>query len=354
MTSSISRGFTTRRIKQFTRSSEPDHPIMPRSNLQKISMASLRDKISAPIKLNHATNVLAYSAPDIYPQSATSTKSSFLKSDDDLSDSAHTHTSSPPTSPDIDEAPDRCLSPEPNHLSCYFTADNSTTSPVTTHKPSPLAEAPLVPSRAPSHTKKTYDSRVREQSVAGRASVQSQRTISTKASFNFSQPRSRSTSVSSVSVPPSPSSYAKKRPQVTVPPTSINHSIPSATTASPASPPRQRSLRHVETAIESSPARTSHRAEFSQSHSHHPFGQELAQVTEIAEEYGVKEKLNDEYAAEEREMAAMGLCKFSADDYLKEIKGFFVTFYGVEPVDYEPATPAPSAVAAVAPASAWI
>lgn len=59
----------------------------------------------------------------------------------------------------------------------------------------------------------------------------------------------------------------------------------------------------------------------------------------------MKEKLN-EYAAEEQEMAAMGLCKFSADDYLKEIKGFFVTFYGVEPV--EPATPA------AAPASAWI
>lgn len=339
MSSSISRAFTTRRIKQFSQSSEPDHPIMPRSNLQKVSMASLRHKISAPVKLIHTTNVLAYNAPDLYPQSATSTKSSFLKSDDDLSDSAHTHTSSPPTSPDIDEAPDRCLSPEPNHLSCYFTADNSTTSPVTTHKPSPLAEAPLVPSRAPSHAKKTYDSRVREQSVAGRSSVQSQRTISTKASFNFSQPRSRSTSVSSVSVPASPSSYAKKRPQVTVPPTSVSHSIPSATN-SPASPPRQRSQRQAETV--ESPAR-SHRAEFSQSH--HPFGQELAQVTEIAEEYGVKEKLN-EYAAEEQEMAAMGLCKFSADDYLKEIKGFFVTFYGVEPV--EPATPA------AAPASAWI
>ncbi|KAJ4421667.1 hypothetical protein N0V85_000052 [Neurospora sp. IMI 360204] len=298
-------------------------------------MASLRHKISAPVKLIHTTNVLAYNAPDLYPQSATSTKSAFQKSDDDLSDSAHTHTSSPPTSPDIDEAPDRCPSPQPNHLSCYFTAENSTTSPVTTYKPSPLAEAPLVPSRAPSHTNKSYDSRVREQSVAGRSSVH---TISRKASFSFSQPRSRSTSVSSVSTPVSPSSYAKKRPQVSIPP-SVSRSISSAT-ASPASTPIQRQQRQPE--IVESPAR-SHRAEFSQSH--HPFGQELAQVTEIAEEYGVKEKLN-EFAAEEQEMAATGLCKFSADDYLKEIRGFFVTFYGVEPV--EPITPA------AAPASAWI
>lgn len=344
MSSSISRAFTTRRIKQFSKDSEPDHPIQPRSNLQKVSMANLRHKISAPVKLIHTTNVLAYNAPDLYPQSATSTKSSFLKSDDDLSDSANTQASSPPTSPDIDQAPDRCLSPEPNHLSCYFTAETSTTSPVATQKPSPLVDAPLVPSRAPSHTKKTYDSRVRDQSVAGRSSVQSQRTISTKASFNFSQPRSRSTSVSSNSTPASPSSYAKKRPQVSVPPTVSQHSIPSAT-ASPASPPRQRSQRQAE--FVESPARSSHRAEFSQSH--HPFGQELAQVTEIAEEYGVKEKLN-EYAAEEQEMAGMGLCKFSADDYMKEIKGFFVTFYGVEPI--EPVTPVAAPTAA--PASVWI
>lgn len=72
-------------------------------------------------------------------------------------------------------------------------------------------------------------------------------------------------------------------------------------------------------------------------------------MTEIAEEYGVKEKLN-EFAVEEQEMAAMGLCRFSADDYLKEIKGFFVTFYDVEPI--EPVTPV--AASAAAPATAWI
>jgi hypothetical protein len=68
----------------------------------------------------------------------------------------------------------------------------------------------------------------------------------------------------------------------------------------------------------------SHRKEFSQAQ--HPFGPELAQVTEIAEEYGIKEQLN-EVAAEEQELAAKGLSKFSANDYLNEIHGLFTNFF---------------------------
>jgi len=69
----------------------------------------------------------------------------------------------------------------------------------------------------------------------------------------------------------------------------------------------------------------SHRKDFSQAQ--HPFGPELAQVTEIAEEYGIKEQLN-ETGAEEQELAAKGLSKFSADDYLNEIHGLFTNFFG--------------------------
>jgi len=68
----------------------------------------------------------------------------------------------------------------------------------------------------------------------------------------------------------------------------------------------------------------SHRKEFSQVQ--HPFGPELAQVTEIAEEYGIKEQLN-EVAADEQELAAKGLSKFSANDYLSEIQGLFASFF---------------------------
>jgi len=48
----------------------------------------------------------------------------------------------------------------------------------------------------------------------------------------------------------------------------------------------------------------------------HPFGRELAQVDEIAEEFGGAKALLDE---EEQEMLSKGLCKFAAEDYLNEI-----------------------------------
>jgi len=52
----------------------------------------------------------------------------------------------------------------------------------------------------------------------------------------------------------------------------------------------------------------------------------LAQVSEIAEEYGVKEKLN-ELETEEKELVAKGLVKFSADDYLSEINSLIASFF---------------------------
>ncbi|KAI9813375.1 MAG: hypothetical protein M1832_006334 [Thelocarpon impressellum] len=49
----------------------------------------------------------------------------------------------------------------------------------------------------------------------------------------------------------------------------------------------------------------------------HPFGRELAQVNELAEEYGVSGGVADE---EERLLAQKGLLKFGAADYLAEIQ----------------------------------
>ena len=70
-----------------------------------------------------------------------------------------------------------------------------------------------------------------------------------------------------------------------------------------------------------------HKKEYSESQ--HPFGQELAQVTELAEEYGFKERL-DVVGEEEQELASLGLFKFSAEDYLSEIRDIFTCFF-VEP-----------------------
>lgn len=63
----------------------------------------------------------------------------------------------------------------------------------------------------------------------------------------------------------------------------------------------------------------------------HPFGDELAKVSEIAEEFGIKEKMQviDE---EEQELISRGLFKFCAEDYMKEIHGLFVSaFHDTKP-----------------------
>lgn len=52
----------------------------------------------------------------------------------------------------------------------------------------------------------------------------------------------------------------------------------------------------------------------------HPFGNELAQVNEVAEEFGGSLALLDD---EEEEMRIKGLKKFSADDYVSEILGLW-------------------------------
>lgn len=55
----------------------------------------------------------------------------------------------------------------------------------------------------------------------------------------------------------------------------------------------------------------------------HPFGAELAQVNELAEEIGANEAtLLDE---EEQYLVDNGLCKFTVDDYVSEIESYFGT-----------------------------
>lgn len=52
----------------------------------------------------------------------------------------------------------------------------------------------------------------------------------------------------------------------------------------------------------------------------HPFGRELAQVNEVAEEFGATSAVLDE---EEQEILNKGLCKFGVDDYINEIAGLY-------------------------------
>jgi len=52
----------------------------------------------------------------------------------------------------------------------------------------------------------------------------------------------------------------------------------------------------------------------------HPFGNELAQVNEIAEEYGATARSLDE---EEQEILSKGFYKFRVEEYLDEIAGLY-------------------------------
>ncbi|RYP92488.1 hypothetical protein DL770_001354 [Monosporascus sp. CRB-9-2] len=281
---SLARALTTRRAKQPS----TDMRIIPqRSNTTRSHAysGSIRNKISSPVELTHTTNMLAYNAPDLYPQSASSTTS---KSDDE-SESPRTSSSSVPTSPDISSVDDR---PGTNHLSCYFTVPGQ-------KLPAIDSEPPVIPKRSPSHTKKASFERMMNKPP--RPPHQSSNSVSTKASFALSRSSSTPTKAHAASA-----SLSRKG------------SVPSVhSTASVASP----------VATRSSP---SQRKAAGRMENKHPFGLELAQVTEIAEDYGVKEKLSviDE---EEQELISRGLYRFRPEDYMSEIQGLFSTFFGSEP-----------------------
>ncbi|GAB1311243.1 hypothetical protein MFIFM68171_01453 [Madurella fahalii] len=302
---SIARAFTTRRVKQSLQTADLEQASQ-RSNMKKGSVGSIRHKISSPVELIHTTNMLSYNAPDINLKTASSTGSSH-RSDDDMSDS-HTTGSTPPTSPDVESSPKRSpnpkrsLSPEPNHLSSYFTAPSQIV-----ERPAAQPEAPVVPQRAPSHAKKPYNTLGRQRSASG-MSEQSQRTVSTKASFTFSRSSSTSTSTTATSHSSVPPPHHRAKPSgPTAPPAP---SFPAKSTPQSQQQPQQ------------------HRKDYSQSQ--HPFGPELAQVSEIAEEYGVKEQVNV-VDAEEQSMLNKGLLKFSAEEYLGEIRGMFANFFLAQP-----------------------
>ncbi|KAH8675515.1 hypothetical protein BX600DRAFT_507748 [Xylariales sp. PMI_506] len=311
---SLARAFTTRRMKQSVDLTDAAMPQRSNTTARKglAYAGSIRNKISAPMELTHTTNMLAYNAPDLHPRKQSSATSS--RASDDESD-ALSSASSPPTSPDVASIDGRSGSPElePNHLSCYFTPPG--------HKlPAHITEpVPKIPQRSPSHTKKaSLENMARMQSL--RQSSMSAKSTSTKSS---SLSRSSSTSTTATSV--SSNSYIRSKPEM--PSVPAVPSIPAVaaptlqnTQSAPAAPlaPRQQTSAKLENSVRE-----------------HPFGKELAQVTEIAEDYGVKDKmrmLDDE----EQELVRKGLCRFRADDYLSEIQALFTTFFTPEPVQSQP------------------
>jgi len=60
----------------------------------------------------------------------------------------------------------------------------------------------------------------------------------------------------------------------------------------------------------------------------HPFGNELAQVSELAEEYGISKEKLTVVEEEEQELLSKGLFKFGAEDYMMELQGLFISAFG--------------------------
>lgn len=341
---SLARAFTTRRAKVFggggdgegrpTRSATVKGSIggskkisgpvelVHTTNMLSYNAPDIRKgpKISGPVQLIHTTNMLSYDAPDIHKEPRTATSNSSMSFDGD-SDHIATAASSPPTSPDTAfphdiEEDEGKKAIEPNHLSCYFTLPQSSTTDV--------PDVPSIPKRAPSHSTRKYDILGRKTSVPeglgkkpsiserlGRKqslsrlseqSEQSSRSISSKTSGTFSRASSSSTSTTASShhsfgAPQMPKTSAMSPPPV---PAGLSQSVSALHHKDP--PPAN------------------------------PFGQELAQVTELAEEYAATavQKSLAMATEEEKDLTARGLHKFSAEDYLAEVQSLFATFFATE------------------------
>ncbi|KHO00085.1 uncharacterized protein MAM_02008 [Metarhizium album ARSEF 1941] len=271
---SLSRAFTTRLRGG---SDQADAAKMPqRSNTTKVAY-NIRDKISAPVQLLHTTNMLSYNAPDIPRSSRSSSTASKSSSDVELQSNAD---STPPTSPDVS-------SPEPNHLSCYFKAASSASTTVPVE-----GKPPAIPKRSPSHTKKnSYEALARQRSVS-RMSRDSDHSFSTKAGQPFSRSHSTSTRASSVSHASLPLVQKQATPALRPAPTTT-----------------------VVTQVQTKES--------------HPFGQELAQVNELAEEYSVSSHL-ESIDEEQQYLHHRGLQKLSPDEYLSAVQGLSAMFFPPE------------------------
>jgi len=230
-------------------------------------------KISMPVALISTTNMLSYNAPDIATlrhasNGSTSTNVSHASADDSdhttRSSSSSNH--SRETLTDASSVGSSPTSPEPNHLSDYF----------------PSSKAPR---RAPSHS----DINRKIKPVASIPEVPA--TISTPA------------------IPSRALSHSKRAHERVANKRSLQNMSPPSLTPKDAA----RASREHRASLDMFSPRTNN---------DHPFGNELEQLNEVAEEFGgvVRDaEWDDDMAA----MAKLGLGRFGVSDYLSEIQPLF-------------------------------
>ncbi|KAK1143378.1 hypothetical protein N8T08_006706 [Aspergillus melleus] len=154
--STLTRAFTKRNKRP-----EVSAPMPYREGQVKFNAGTIkRGNISAPVELLSTTNMLAYNAPDLH--SATSSSTSSLQSPDDSELSfSHQSFGSQITTPDDSPI-------DSNPVPSYFPKRSATITshPRSSTSTSSSTEAPLVPKRALSHTKRSHQELARKRSLS--------------------------------------------------------------------------------------------------------------------------------------------------------------------------------------------
>lgn len=274
---SFSRAFSTRRKQQQPEMQISLPMFIGRAASQRGGKPVLRTQISSPMALVstsnqhiHNANTISGTSPiEIRHVSSGSTSSSSEESDASNS-SIHSHDTTTDAS-SVDNSP-ISPEPEPNHLSCYFkpAVDTHSRSTSTLTSPRPSLDTPRLPQRAPSHSKRAHEGVHRKRSV--------QRMLS-----------------------PPPSRHSEREP-------TQYRSSAEMFSSVPYSPQKQT---FVEAPQESN-----------------PFGKELAQLDEVAEEFGQVVR-SAERDADEVYMEVHGLGKFGAMEYQLDISDLVRECFGV-------------------------
>jgi len=266
---SLVRAFTTRRNKPEMHITAPMY--IGRAASQRGGKPVNRAKISSPIALLSTSNVLLNDAENIAGtspieiRSVSSGSSIGSSSGEDSDGSIHSRETASTDASSVDESPVH-TEPEPNHLSCYFkpSVDTQSKSPSQSSSTSTHSsfDAPQLPQRVPSHSKKAHE-RVHRQASIRRM----------------------------LSPPPSRGEDAARSSTALLSPTTNS---------------------------------------FVEAPKNGPFGQELAQLDAVAEEFGHVVR-DAETEADIASMQSHGLAYFAASDYLSEIQSMIYETFVDEP-----------------------
>lgn len=265
--------------KRMKRTAAPEEAISRSKSVKNLNMHIDRNQISLPVALLSTTNQLVYDAPDLASldlaamraaSSATSTHSS--ADDSDHSISGRSRASSQGSRDTLTDASSVDLSPTspaPNHLSGYFPAPNgksirksastNSLSKVRENVAEPTEPVPAIPTRALSHSKRAHVQLAQKRSMHNLSRGNS---LSSRGSLG--SVREQRNSMDMFKIAP------------------VNE--------------------------EEAPA--------------HPFGAELEQLNEVAEEFSGVARSAEEQADLET-MRSRNLAAFCAADYMAEIQPLF-------------------------------